>query len=389
MPTHQLQIEWQPQQIEVSEDLNKVFVIKDPLALIAQTIGVPTPPKEERVKYGPTSVENFWFLFQDLMKEEFNRQLGTIQDKTERYYESFQIQLQYLQQATMLMTQTICELKPKIEEAIAGTQLPTLKDGEAMEWEWTQPVTKGLPDLVHVFESEEANQHWIPRDDYTEQMDRDTRSQREGTIPPPTPGASLGTGESASRKRSSTLRGTGGGYGIPGMDGTGASRSGRGRGNPPPKKTAAAGNPGDSSDDSDRDPVVGQPPKEKITSEKLLEKYITAIIKDHKNRDKVEAPKPQPYKGDPEDLERFLRQLENVWALEPHKYKKDITKIRYAANLLHRNTTDKHRDPVKWYEAYHPKIDLAAAQRLPGGARATLDPVWSQWRVFVESLRSS
>ena len=61
---------------------------------------------------------------------------------------------------------------------------------------------------------------------------------------------------------------------------------------------------------------------------KLLEKYITAIIKDHKNRDKVEAPKPQPYKGDPEDLERFLRQLENVWALEPHKYKKDITKIR-------------------------------------------------------------
>ena len=77
MPTYQLQIEWQPQQIEVSEDLNKALVIKDPLALIAQTIGVPTTPKEERVKYGPTSVENFWFLFQDLMKEEFNRQLGT------------------------------------------------------------------------------------------------------------------------------------------------------------------------------------------------------------------------------------------------------------------------------------------------------------------------
>ena len=107
------------------------------------------------------------------MKEEFNRQLGTIQDKTERYYESLQIQLQYLQQATMLMTLTICELKPQIEEAIAGTQLPTLKDGEAIEWEWTQPVTKALPDLVHVFELEEANQHWIPQDDYTEQMDRD------------------------------------------------------------------------------------------------------------------------------------------------------------------------------------------------------------------------
>ena len=61
--------------------------------------------------------------------------------------------MQYLEQATMLMTQTICELKPKIEQAIAGTQLPALKDRDAMEWEWTEPVTKALPDLVHVFES--------------------------------------------------------------------------------------------------------------------------------------------------------------------------------------------------------------------------------------------
>ena len=81
--------------------------------------------------------------------------------------------------------------------------------------------------------------------------------------------------------------------------------------------------------------------------------------------------------------------MDNVWALEAHRYKKDITKIRYAANLLHRNTSDKHSDPVKWYEAYHPKIDLAAAQRLPGGTEATLDPEWSTWSVFVESLRAS
>ena len=44
---------------------------------------------------------------------------------------------------------------------------------------------------------------------------------------------------------------------------------------------------------------------------------------------------------------------------------------------------------MKWYEAYHPKIDLAAARRLPGGAKATLDPVWSTWSVLVESLRAS
>ena len=205
------------------------------------------------------------------------------------------------------------------------------------------------------------------------------RSQREGTIPPPTPGATLGASESTSRRQSSTFD-----QGNPNAGG-----SGGGKGNIPPRNTAGAGNPGDSSDDSNSDPEVGKPPKEKATSEKLLEKYIDAMIRNHKGRDKVEAPKPEPYKGYPVDLERFLRQLENVWVLEPHKYKKDITKIRYAANLLHRNTTDKHRDPVKWYEAYHPKIDLAAAQRLPGGARATLDPVWSTWSVFVEFLRSS
>ena len=113
------------------------------------------------------------------------------------------------------------------------------------------------------------------------------------------------------------------------------------------------------------------------------------MIKDQKHRDKADVPKPQPYERDPKDLERFLRQLENVWALEPHKFKKDITKIRYAVNLLHRNANDKHGDPVKWYEAYHPKIDLAAAKQLPRGAKATLDPVWSTWNVFVESLRAS
>jgi hypothetical protein len=124
-----------------------------------------------------------------------------------------------------------------------------------------------------------------------------------------------------------------------------------------------------------------------ISSKKLIEKYILATLKDKKDR--VRAPNPQPYKGDPEDLERFIRQLENVWALEPRKYKKDITKIRFSANLLHRNTSDKHRDPVKWYESYHPKIDLSAAQRLPGGTKTTLDPKWATWRVFVETLRSS
>jgi len=99
---------------------------------------------------------------------------------------------------------------------------------------------------------------------------------------------------------------------------------------------------------------------------------------------KPEAPKPKPYKRDPEDLERFIRSLENVWAIEKHKYEDDLTKIRYAANLLERPTSAKHRDPVPWYESYHPKIGLAAARRLPGGQRVALDPNGKTWSVFVD-----
>ena len=95
------------------------------------------------------------------------------------------------------------------------------------------------------------------------------------------------------------------------------------------------------------------------------------MIADHKRRDKADVPKPQLYKGDPEDLERFIRQLKNIWVLESHKYKQDITKILYAANVLQQNGTDKHRDPVIWHEAYHPRIALAAAHRLPEGAKVT------------------
>ena len=104
-----------------------------------------------------------------------------------------------------------------------------------------------------------------------------------------------------------------------------------------------------------------------------MHKYMKTMAQDYKRRDKADEPKPQFYKGDPENLERFIRQLENVWALEAHKDKKNITKIRCTANLLQKNSTDKHRDLVKWYKTYHPKIDLAAAKRLLGRAKAILE----------------
>ena len=168
---------------------------------------------------------------------------------------------------------------------------------------------------------------------------------------------------------------------------------GSGGGAPPkkPKKSAAGGNSDDSSYNLDSDPSDNEEelPKKELTNNQLLLKYVEAIITDQKRRDKADEPKPQPYYGDPEDLERFIRQLENVRVFESHKYKKDITKIRYAANLLQKNGTDRPRDSVNWYEAYHPKIDLTAACRLPRGGKATLDLVWSTWSVFVESLQAS
>ena len=75
-----------------------------------------------------------------------------------------------------------------------------------------------------------------------------------------------------------------------------------------------------------------------------------------------------------------------MWVLESHKYKKDITKIDNAANPLQKYGTNRHRDPVKRYEAYHPNIKLDAVSGLLGGANTTLDPVWSTGSVFVESL---
>ena len=138
-----------------------------------------------------------------------------------------------------------------------------------------------------------------------------------------------------------------------------------------PKKSAAAGNPDNSFYNSDNDPsdYEEEVPKKQLPSNYLLHKYVKAMISYQKRRDKVYTPKLQPYKVDPENLERFIKQLENVWVLECHKYKKDITKIRYAGYLWQKNGTDRHSDPMKCYQAYHLKIELAAARRLPEGAK--------------------
>ena len=290
-----------------------------------------------------------------------DRQLSLIHETASKYQEHHNLEIEYLQRAMFNMAMNVIQLKARIEGALAAA-IPSIPKEQTypMYWECTPtPVT--VTDLTIDLERQikRGKKTITPNVDPEDKADRDACARRGGTVPPSTPGAALRPTENTGQQRSTTLTNT-----RSGGSGGGASPK-------KPKKSAAGGKPDDSSENWDSNPsdTEGELPKKKLTSNQVLHKYVKAIIADQKRRDKADAPKPQPYKGDPEDLGRFIRQLENVWVLKSHKFKKDITKIRYPADLLQRNDTDRHRDPVKWYEAYHPNIDLAAAHRLPGGQR--------------------
>src|SRR5258708_5827239 len=65
---------------------------------------------------------------------------------------------------------------------------------------------------------------------------------------------------------------------------------------------------------------------------RLLFKAVRVLLKKSTITEErsVKAPQPSPFKGDPEDLERFLQQLENIFALENRTFKEDIRKIPQA-----------------------------------------------------------
>jgi hypothetical protein len=113
---------------------------------------------------------------------------------------------------------------------------------------------------------------------------------------------------------------------------------------------------------------------------------VRAVVKKHKKQDDEptstgKSPDPQSFDGNPEELERFLRQLSNKFALERRHYKQDNDKIRYASLLLKGNA-------AKWYEAYYLHIDSSAANYIRG-RHEPLDASFATWDVFVASLRSS
>ena len=61
------------------------------------------------------------------------------------------------------------------------------------------------------------------------------------------------------------------------------------------------------------------------------------------------TPDIDPFKGDPEDLDRFLLQLEDKFSMEPTRFSTDLMKIKYAGQRL----KDK---AYKWYRSYHLQI---------------------------------
>jgi hypothetical protein len=168
----------------------------------------------------------------------------------------------------------------------------------------------------------------------------------------------------------------------------------------PPAGGVAGGapDPGDSSGDDgeDGEPNPRRHPnrwkswqKKKIKKELEMAGFVDAVRavvgKDKKKDDEPtstgKSPDPQSFDGNPEELERFLRQLSNKFALERRHYKQDIDKIRYASLLLKGNA-------AKWYEAYHLHIDSSAADYIRG-RHEPLDASFATWDRFVASLRSS
>ena len=187
----------------------------------------------------------------------------------------------------MHMTLNVMNLRAELEQAVKAITTPVLEDTEPMEWEWTQEDPKGLINLVKDFETKAEKGKLVPKTP-EKTTDEKAREERAGSLPPPTPKAKLGTSKNTSRKRSKVSKD------LPeGLGGGSGSR-------PPKNSEKAAGgrDPGDSSDNTDSDPSnnEGELPKVKIKSEKLLAKYISAMIKDQKHRDRADAPKPQPYR---------------------------------------------------------------------------------------------
>lgn len=89
---------------------------------------------------------------------------------------------------------------------------------------------------------------------------------------------------------------------------------------------------------------------------------------------------PEPFKGEPDDLDRFVRALEGVFELDKAHYRTEMDKIAYTSSLLRDRAS-------KWYETIHAHVNQEAAKRL--GLSFDPDTPWRQCPHFLSSLTSS
>jgi hypothetical protein len=161
------------------------------------------------------------------------------------------------------------------------------------------------------------------------------------------------------------------------------------------RRVAGGGGSDPGSSSSDSEPEGGDPKAWKRYYRRQMKKQETRIMRNMqalfggaspststgRARD-PKAPQPSKFKGEAHDVDRFLRQCENVFILEASSFQNDSTRIRYTGNLLEGQVV------VNWYEAYHNLIDQGAANRA-AGRQVQLDPHWSSWDTFTLSFRSS
>ena len=206
MATVPLQIEWLPQPIQISED-KKVMIIKDPLPVIAILLDFNPPSNEDRAEHaGPRILEEFWLLIQHFLRIEINEQLNQIHDMAIRYQEANTLQIRYLQQAVYNMTIHMFDVQNAMIVAL-NNMLEIVKDcTDLMDWEWT-PDLKPVANLA----TDPENKIWKGKIKLTlfegciDAVDREARSRRGGTVPPPTPKGSLGSSQNTGRKGRTTL----------------------------------------------------------------------------------------------------------------------------------------------------------------------------------------
>ncbi|KAI5837091.1 hypothetical protein DFP73DRAFT_601393 [Morchella snyderi] len=201
---------------------------------------------------------------------------------------------------------------------------------------------------------------------------------------------------------------------------------GGGGGQAPPRGRSGAGAPDpgdDDSDSSDDEPRDWNDRRERRQWLKRRDRRLLRTIRDLFDPSRPVGlsatiparlpPKksiaPEPFKGELDDLDRFIRALEGVFELDKAHYVSDMDKISVTAcypiyedtfSKTH-SSTKQRRSPVtisytssllrdrasKWYETIHAHVNEEAAKRL--GLPFDSNSPWRKWTHFLSSMTSS